>query len=75
MVRRTIRGGDEKPAALSSIIGWNMTEGIQQLAKVREAASALIGRLADRAAYATEEEYKELRSLMTALRGLTEATG
>jgi hypothetical protein len=52
-----------------------MSERNPQLAKVKDAASALIARLADRAAYASEEEYRELRSLMTALRGLTEAAG
>lgn len=42
----------------------------QQLDQLQVAASKLIVRLADRAAYATGEEYEEIRSLMTALRQL-----
>ncbi len=52
-----------------------MSELHQQLAGVKDAAAALLARLADRAAYASDDEYRELRSLMTALRGLTEAAG
>ena len=41
-----------------------------ELEQVQIAASKLIARLADRAAYASPEEYQEIRSLMAALRGL-----
>ncbi len=37
---------------------------------VDQAAAALIARLSDRAAYATGEEYQEIRSLISALRQL-----
>ena len=45
----------------------NTDHRVAQLAPVAE---RLIARLADRAAYATGEEYDELRSLMTSLRAL-----
>ena len=41
-----------------------------QLAKVEVAASKLIARLSDRAAYATDEEFDEIRGLIKALRAL-----
>lgn len=41
-----------------------------QLAKVEVAASKLIARLSDRAAYATDEEFEEIRGLIKALRAL-----
>ena len=41
-----------------------------QLAMVEGAASKLIDRLSDRAAYATNEEYEELRNLIKVLREL-----
>ncbi len=40
------------------------------MARLAPVASRLIARLADRAAYATDEEYHELRSLMTSLKAL-----
>ena len=40
------------------------------MAQLAPVASRLIARLADRAAYATGEEYHELRSLMTSLKAL-----
>ena len=45
-----------------------------QLAQLAPVAARLIARLADRAAYATGEEYHELRSLMTSLRALLPGT-
>ena len=50
-----------------------MQNGCQQAAGLKAAAAALIERLAQRAAYAAEDEYNELRSLMSAVRGFTEA--
>ena len=41
-----------------------------QIEQMQSAASKLITRLADRAAYASGEEYEEIRGLMTALRQL-----
>jgi hypothetical protein len=41
-----------------------------QLAHVETAASKLIARLADRAAYARDEEFEEIRGLISALRKL-----
>ncbi len=40
------------------------------IVKIEDAASAVITRLADRAAYAHGDEYQEIRGLITALRGL-----
>ncbi len=42
-----------------------------QLALVEVAASKLIERLSDRAAYATDEEFAEIRGLISALRPLS----
>ncbi len=42
-----------------------------QLALVEVAASKLIERLSDRAAYATDEEFNEIRGLISALRPLS----
>ena len=41
-----------------------------EIEQVQVAASKLISRLADRAAYASAEEYQEIRTLMAALRTL-----
>jgi hypothetical protein len=41
-----------------------------QIEHMQAAASKLITRLADRAAYASGQEYEEIRDLMTALRQL-----
>jgi hypothetical protein len=40
------------------------------IVKIEDAASAVITRLADRAAYAHGNEYQEIRGLITGLRGL-----
>ena len=39
-----------------------------QLARIQEAASPLINRLCERAAYASKEEFEEIRSLVKELR-------
>jgi hypothetical protein len=44
-----------------------------QLTQLERAASHLIARLADRAAYATGEEFQEIRELITMLRQLGNA--
>ncbi len=44
-----------------------------EIEQVQIAASKLITRLADRAAYASPDEYQEIRSLMAALRTLGSA--
>ncbi len=41
-----------------------------QLDQVETAASKLIDRLSDRAAYASKEEFEEIRGLISALRAL-----
>jgi hypothetical protein len=41
-----------------------------QLTQLQRAASQLIARLSDRAAYATPEEFSEIRGLITMLREL-----
>jgi len=41
-----------------------------QLGQVETAASRLVARLSERAAYANKEEFEEIRSLISALRAL-----
>ena len=58
---------------MSATTSRKITELSQQVSQVEVAASKLITRLAERAAYASDEEYKEIRGLMSALRGLSGA--
>ena len=46
-----------------------------EIEQVQVAASKLVARLADSAAYATPEEYQEIRDLMAALRTLGTSPG
>jgi hypothetical protein len=55
---------------LSATINVNGSDLRAQLALVETAASKLIARLSDRAAYASNEEFDEIRSLIKALRQL-----
>ncbi len=45
-----------------------------QLARIQAAASPLINRLCERAAYASKEEFEEIRCLVKELRQITSAT-
>ncbi len=55
---------------MSATMNVNGQDLRAQLAKVEVAASKLITRLADRAAYANPEEFDEIRGLIKALRAL-----
>ena len=50
--------------------GRNASALTTHIEQVQVASSRLIAKLADRAAYASPEEYEEIRALMTALRNL-----
>ena len=50
--------------------GRNISALKGHIEQVQVAASKLRAQLADRAAYASPEEYEEIRALMTALRNL-----
>jgi hypothetical protein len=60
----------EECQIVSATMNVNGQDLRAQLAKVELAASKLITRLSDRAAYATPEEFDEIRGLIKALRGL-----
>jgi hypothetical protein len=56
---------------MSGSMDRSMTELSNQVQEVQQAATKLIARLAERAAYASDDEYRDIRTLMTALRGLS----
>ena len=55
---------------MSETINPRTSELRVQLSAVERASAALIDRLSDRAAYASREEFDEIRSLIKALRQL-----
>ena len=60
---------------MSATVNGNTSDLRVQLSKVETAASKLIARLSDRAAYASQEEFQEIRGLIKALRGLSGKAG
>jgi hypothetical protein len=63
-------GLGKETKTMSATTGGNSSELRVQLSKVEQAASKLIDRLSDRAAYASHEEFQEIRGLIKALRAL-----
>ena len=57
---------------MSAMLSRNENALNTHLVQVDGAAAFLIARLSDRAAYASGDEYQEIRSLISALRQLTQ---
>ena len=55
---------------MSAALKYPEKELTAQLTQLERASAQLIARLSDRAAYASGEEFKEIRELITMLRGL-----
>ena len=55
---------------MSAALKYPDTDLTTQLTQLERASAQLIARLSDRAAYASGEEFNEIRALITMLRGL-----
>ncbi len=55
---------------MSAALKYPDTDLTTQLTQLERASAHLIARLSDRAAYASGEEFDEIRALITMLRGL-----